>query len=92
MSEKGVEEIPTVSTVSSDHPDDTSSLGGDGDGALDFLKAVGTEGNFSQDAGRMKKLRNRIDRRVIPFLFLSYFLNYMDKILLNVSLVGPING
>lgn len=86
MSEKGAEKIPQPPLVSGATPEENASIVGDGDEALDFLKAHGIEGNFAHDASRMKTLRRRIDRRVIPFLLLAYLMNYLDKILLNVSL------
>jgi hypothetical protein len=76
-------ESPEVAALPSP-TEDSLPTGAGGDGALDFLKEHGTEGNFSHDAARMRILRRKIDIRVIPFLALAYLMNYLDKITLNV--------
>lgn len=85
MLEKGAIETttPEIAAIPKEQLDDASERG-TGDDALDFLKQHGSEGHFAHDASRMRRLRQRIDIRVIPFLAFSYLANYLDKILLNV--------
>ena len=87
MSEKASElgtSSPEVTSISADQLD-TLPAKGKADDALEYLKDHRTEGHFAHDERRMKRLRQRIDIRVIPFLALSYLVNFLDKILLNVS-------
>jgi hypothetical protein len=37
-----------------------------------------------------KNLVRKIDRRILPLLFLIYFVQFMDKIILNVCLLPPL--
>ena len=88
MSEKGgvlESTSPEGSAISADRHD-TLSVQGTGDEALDFLRQHGTEAHFAEDVSRMRRLRRRIDIRVIPFLALSYLVNFLDKSLLNVCI------
>lgn len=57
----------------------------DHDDALDFLRQHETDGNFCHDKTRMLRLTWKVDLIVIPFLLLAYLMNYLDKVLLNVS-------
>jgi len=87
MSEKEAKEV-TVASISGDistRPIDILPISSNGDDALEFLKQHAIANNFSQDTARMRILRRKIDVRVIPFLALSYLMNYLDKITLNVS-------
>ena len=86
MHEKSAIESTTTPEVIPAEQLDTPSERGTGDKALNFLKQHGGDGHFAHDAQRMRRLRQRIDIRVIPFLALSYLMNFLDKILLNVSL------
>ena len=58
------------------------------DDALHFLHAHNGVQGFTADPARMHALRRKIDRCVIPWLFLVFGLNFLDKTLLNVSLLG----
>ncbi|KAK8210364.1 hypothetical protein M8818_003534 [Zalaria obscura] len=57
------------------------------DNALIFLESHKDETgiNLSQNEGFTRSLRRRIDMRVMPFLCLCYTVNFLDKVLLNVS-------
>jgi hypothetical protein len=58
------------------------------DDALDFLHQYKNEESvqLSKVASFTKALRRKIDWRLMPFLCLSYALNFIDKVLLNVIL------
>lgn len=64
------------------------------DNALDFLQQYKNEESveLSKVASFTKALRRKIDWRLMPFLCLSYTLNFIDKVLLNVSLRLGISG
>ena len=69
----------------------SSALTGEGrrDGALDFLaqnKEAATV-EVSRISGQTRRLRRKIDKRLIPFLCLCYTMNFLDKVLLNVQLL-----
>ena len=66
--------------VASSHPTSKTK-----DYALDFLEKHDVAVSFAHDEQRMRHLRTRIDFRLIPFLFLCFWLNYIDKSLLNVG-------
>lgn len=55
------------------------------DEALDYLHHHAVAQTFHQDPVRMAKLRRKIDRRIIPFLFCAYLVNYLDKVIINVG-------
>lgn len=58
------------------------------DNALIFLEEH--EGTTTQaDPHELPRLRRKVDYMVIPFLMFCYTLNFIDKVLLNVSL--PVN-
>lgn len=86
MSEKEAREFssPTVESVQVDQLADRSTNTKE-DEALEYLKQHAAEGHFAHDVDRMRRLRRRIDIRVIPFLTLAYLMNFVDKILINVS-------
>lgn len=52
------------------------------DDALDFL-------NQQSDAGSSPRgladIRHKVDRRILPFMFCCYFLQFIDKVMYNVS-------
>ena len=56
------------------------------DAALDYLHHHAVAQSFAQDPVRMAKLRSKIDRHIIPFLFCAYLVNYLDKVIINVSI------
>ena len=56
------------------------------DAALDYLHHHAVTQSFAQDPVRMAKLRRKIDRHIIPFLFCAYLVNYLDKVIINVSI------
>lgn len=57
------------------------------DDALDFLNQHQAEAHAetSYDGSFGKALRRKIDWRLMPFLCACYTLNFIDKVLLNVS-------
>jgi MFS family permease len=57
-----------------------------GDEALEFL-ARGQEAGLILDITETKALRWKIDLRIMPFLIAIYFLQYLDKTLLNYAAV-----
>jgi len=63
---------------------DTSKDGKDT--ALVFLQAKERTVDWAlhNDAAYCRRLRRKVDVRVIPFLSLCYLMNYLDKVLLNV--------
>lgn len=58
------------------------------DAALLYLWEHKTEDNqyLHRDEAFMRTLKRKIDLRVILFLMFCYVMNFLDKILLNVSL------
>jgi len=66
-------------------PDPKPALDSNEDAALQFLrdKEVGTVAEFHDSAA----LRRKIDLRVMPLLMGIYFLQYLDKTLLNYAAV-----
>ena len=90
MSEKGAQETrsPAAEFIAGDQLESLSGRGF-GDEALEYLKQHGTQGHFAHDTDRLRRLRRKIDIRVIPFLTLSYLMNFLDKILLNVRTAVP---
>lgn len=57
------------------------------DDALSFLERHKDENSarLGFDKAYMARMRRRIDLRVIPFMFFCYLMNFLDKVLLNVS-------
>lgn len=37
----------------------------------------------------LRALRRKIDRRLLPYMFCCYLLQFLDKVMLNVGLVSP---
>lgn len=59
----------------------------DMDRAYDFLAKAGA--GFSEEqtpAVDLRRLRRRVDWRIVPLMFACYTLSFLDKVLLNVSL------
>ena len=83
MAEKRNALEPTTAPVTDEQLEILSAKGHE-DNALEWLKQHRAEGHFAHDGDRMRRLRRRIDIRVIPFLALSYLVNFLDKISLNV--------
>jgi len=61
------------------------------DTALVYLQAKenGVDSTLHKDAAYCRRLRRKVDFRVIPFLMLCYMMNYLDKVLLNVRHPRP---
>lgn len=57
------------------------------DAALQYLQEHRTDANqyLHRDDAFMRQLKRKIDVRVILFLMFCYIMNFLDKILLNVS-------
>lgn len=57
------------------------------DEALDFLRQFKQDNStdLHYDAARARRLRRKVDNRIIPFFVFCYVLNFVDKTLLNVS-------
>lgn len=64
----------------------TQKLLRDGDGALNFLLSQ-REAGIVVDLNETKRLRWKIDLRIMPILMTIYFLQYLDKTLLNYAAV-----
>lgn len=77
-------DAPALSPAPQDEPKFNVDQG-QADDALEFLRLHGVQGNFCHDSVRMRRLTWKIDLVVIPFLLLAYLMNYLDKVLLNVS-------
>lgn len=62
-----------------DHP-----AGGSVDDVLHYMK---DHENLQVDAERVdiRRLRKRIDKRIVPIMFLCYTMHFVDRSLLNVS-------
>lgn len=76
--EKGLSEQPSLSQLSdSDNRRDK---------ALDFLAEHKNEASIelSKVTAFTRRLRRKIDWRVMPFFCLCYTMNFLDKVLLNV--------
>jgi hypothetical protein len=75
------EEVSALEKPGIDHGDKRR------DDALDFLDHHRAEAqeDRSHDASFTKSLRRKIDWRLMPFLCVCYTLNFVDKVLLNVS-------
>lgn len=60
------------------------------DEALDFLEKHRNDVNarIGLDDTYMRKLRRKIDYHILPFMLLVYILNFIDKTILNVSLIS----
>lgn len=43
------------------------------------------------DAVDLKALRTKIDWHIVPLMFLCYFLQFIDKVIINVSNFKPLN-
>lgn len=41
--------------------------------------------NAAADSVDLKKLRAKIDWNIVPLMFLCYFLQFIDKVIINVS-------
>jgi len=71
----------------------TSSSGG-GDAADDALQFVQCSDAQNVQATEIdeKALVRKIDRRIVPIMFLCYLMQFVDKVLLNVNIhcsLGP---
>lgn len=93
MSEKEAREStsPTVESIRADQLE-IQTTDSKADEALEYLKQHASEGHFAHDVRRYRRLKLKIDIRVIPFLTLAYLMNFLDKILLNVCLVGDVQS
>ncbi|TKX26500.1 MFS transporter-like protein 18 [Elsinoe australis] len=61
------------------------------DGALLFLRHNAEALPTSSSEQELQRVRRKVDYRIIPLLFLIYFLNFIDKILLNYANVMGIS-
>ena len=69
-------------------PNEKTTIAGhriDPDAALQLITEVGETVNL--DPAKMKKLRKKIDRHIMPLMIALYFLQYSDKALLSQSSV-----
>jgi hypothetical protein len=53
------------------------------DDALDFLNQQCDTGSSPRG---LADIRHKVDRRILPFMFCCYFLQFIDKVMYNVSL------
>lgn len=78
-----------VETGASVYVDDEASrdISRTRDAALDFIRAHGgsVDAKLYTNPAYAKHLRNKVDLLVMPFLLLCYSMNFLDKVLLNVS-------
>jgi hypothetical protein len=51
------------------------------DDALDFLNQQGDRGSSPRG---LADIRHKVDRRILPFMFCCYFLQFIDKVMYNV--------
>lgn len=52
------------------------------DDALDFLNR---QCNTQSSPRGLADIRHKVDRRILPFMFCCYFLQFIDKVMYNVS-------
>lgn len=55
------------------------------DEALRYLEGHNGINSAEVDAVDLKKLRSKIDWHIVPLMFLCYFLQFIDKVIINVS-------
>lgn len=68
-------------------PDETAIKEGDfkkQDAAGKYLQEHAD--NAAADSVDLKKLRAKIDWHIVPLMFLCYFLQFIDKVIINVSI------
>jgi hypothetical protein len=51
------------------------------DDALNFLNQQGDTGSSPRG---LADIRHKVDRRILPFMFCCYFLQFIDKVMYNV--------
>lgn len=56
------------------------------DDAWNFL---GKHGNVQYTDLDLVAIRHKVDRRILPFMFCCYFLQFIDKVMYNVSILNP---
>ncbi len=57
-----------------------------GDAAFEYLQThIDNTASIQTSAAYTRRIRRKVDLLVMPFLMLCYVLNFMDKVLLNVS-------
>lgn len=54
------------------------------DQAWDYLETHG-DSSFTDGALSLKALRRKIDWRIVPLMFCCYTMQFIDKVLINVS-------
>jgi hypothetical protein len=85
--EEKIPQIDEVKPVKSVEYDDSTDKAGDVDGAWKFL-------NAHRDAAPsvdIKALRRKIDFHIVPLMFLCYTMQFLDKVIINVSsLLSPL--
>lgn len=54
------------------------------DQAWDYLEAHG-DSSFNEGSFDLKALRRKIDWRIVPLMFCCYTMQFIDKVLINVS-------
>ena len=55
-------------------------------------ETAGLEGGTADDAARIRRIVRKIDWRLIPLLFFTYMLNFMDKTILSSASVFGLIG
>jgi hypothetical protein len=75
-------EFPKKSSLNS--PTTLENAGGDLDEAYVFL----TQHNHGDGSVDLKALRRKIDWRILPIMFLCYTMQFLDKVMINVSLTS----
>lgn len=76
-----------VPTSSSDDDTRTSVVASDVDAAWLFLDAHRDAPGV--DAVDMRSLRRKIDWRIVPLMFCCYTMQFLDKVIYNVSRAAP---
>ena len=56
------------------------------DDAWNFLDKHGDVQHTDAD---LVAIRHKVDRRILPFMFCCYFLQFIDKVMYNVSILDP---
>lgn len=55
------------------------------DQAWDYLEAHGGGAAATEEPYSLKALRRKIDLRIVPLMFFCYTMQFIDKVLINVS-------
>jgi hypothetical protein len=55
------------------------------DEALQYLEGHHNVDSAEVDAVDLKKLRTKVDWNIVPLMFLCYMLQFIDKVIINVS-------